>query len=163
MLPVLSTAQDYALGRWFIINDTVMGGVSTSQVGWQDNQLVFSGELSLRNNGGFASTRAVIEPRFDKDIHRVQLTVTGDGRAYQLRFRTNRGFDGVAYSVSFETVKDKTLTFSFAEEEFAALYRGYRVTNAPKFSFDDIQQMGFMIADKMEGPFQLKVAAVDFN
>ena len=45
-----------ATSDWFNQNDTVMGGVSDSATTWVDEQLVFSGNLSLDNNGGFTST-----------------------------------------------------------------------------------------------------------
>ena len=45
-------------GRWFIVNDGVMGGVSESNVSWEpEGFLVFEGILSLDYGGGFASTR----------------------------------------------------------------------------------------------------------
>ena len=48
---------------WRAVNDTVMGGVSSGELGWSDGMLVFTGELSLDNGGGFASMRSArIEP-----------------------------------------------------------------------------------------------------
>ena len=44
---------------WQIVNDDVMGGVSTSQFQPLTNGgAVFSGVVSLENNGGFASVRS---------------------------------------------------------------------------------------------------------
>ena len=44
--------------RWTIVNDGVMGGRSSSDVELTgDNTALFSGFLSLENNGGFASVR----------------------------------------------------------------------------------------------------------
>lgn len=44
--------------RWQIVLDGVMGGLSTGQLDAEDGSLVFTGETSLRNNGGFSSIRA---------------------------------------------------------------------------------------------------------
>ena len=41
---------------WGIVNDGVMGGRSSSRVERTDEGIRFSGNLSLANNGGFAST-----------------------------------------------------------------------------------------------------------
>ena len=44
--------------NWSIINDDVMGGVSSSSISINnENNIVFIGFLSLKNNGGFASSR----------------------------------------------------------------------------------------------------------
>ena len=46
------------LKNWNIVNDDVMGGISKSFLSINDeNNLIFSGNVSLKNNGGFASTR----------------------------------------------------------------------------------------------------------
>ncbi|MGB6108218.1 MAG: CIA30 family protein, partial [Mycobacterium sp.] len=45
------------VATWTTVNDPVMGGRSTSSVTFGDGGLVFSGAISLENNGGFASAR----------------------------------------------------------------------------------------------------------
>ena len=74
LLPSPSSAQassdrliDFAAGpegRWMVVNDGVMGGVSRSTIRRGDDvgTAVFEGTLSLENNGGFASVRTPIEP-----------------------------------------------------------------------------------------------------
>jgi len=44
-------------GRWAIINDGVMGGLSQSQAQVTGDALLFKGSVSLKNNGGFVSLR----------------------------------------------------------------------------------------------------------
>ncbi|WP_246227871.1 CIA30 family protein [Mycolicibacterium helvum] len=43
-----------AVATWTTVNDPVMGGRSSSTVTFGDGGLVFSGDISLDNNGGFA-------------------------------------------------------------------------------------------------------------
>ena len=43
---------------WGIINDGVMGGLSKGKAQMRENSLLFSGTISLENNGGFTSFRA---------------------------------------------------------------------------------------------------------
>ena len=45
--------------RWTPVNDRVMGGVSTSQTTATADGMAYSGVVSLDNNGGFASLRAL--------------------------------------------------------------------------------------------------------
>ena len=51
-----STAS-HAAG-WQIVNDEVMGGVSAGEFRLAKGVAVFSGHISLENNGGFASVRS---------------------------------------------------------------------------------------------------------
>ena len=44
---------------WQVVNDDVMGGVSTSDFRVTNGAAVFQGEVSLANNGGFASVRSL--------------------------------------------------------------------------------------------------------
>jgi len=45
--------------NWQIINDDVMGGVSQSEIIFNDTgTATFQGKISLENNGGFASIRS---------------------------------------------------------------------------------------------------------
>ena len=49
-------------GRWMVVNDTVMGGVSRSNVNLHsDGYLLFAGEVSTDYGGGFASVRTYLE------------------------------------------------------------------------------------------------------
>lgn len=47
-------------GRWTIVNDGVMGGLSQSNAQLEANALLFSGTVSLKNNGGFVSLRSAM-------------------------------------------------------------------------------------------------------
>jgi monofunctional biosynthetic peptidoglycan transglycosylase len=51
----LGEGKDF--GRWTIINDGVMGGLSESKAQLNDDAVLFSGTVSLKNNGGFVSLR----------------------------------------------------------------------------------------------------------
>jgi uncharacterized surface protein with fasciclin (FAS1) repeats len=54
------TLMDFAddSQRWRIVNDDVMGGISDSRFRIDGGKAVFTGRLSLENNGGFASVRS---------------------------------------------------------------------------------------------------------
>ncbi|GAK94928.1 hypothetical protein JCM19298_1758 [Nonlabens ulvanivorans] len=46
---------------WVIVNDGVMGGLSQSTAINYEDYVLFSGTTSLKNNGGFASYRSLME------------------------------------------------------------------------------------------------------
>lgn len=47
---------------WTTVDDSVMGGVSASRVGWEAGVMVFSGVVTTDNNGGFVSTLGPTDP-----------------------------------------------------------------------------------------------------
>ncbi|MDZ7853228.1 MAG: CIA30 family protein [Halomonas sp.] len=144
--------------RWRAINDNVMGGISRGGMQVEDDIGVFSGEISLENNGGFASVRREPEA-FDLSDHEgLALHVRGDGRRYQLRLRTDQLFDDGAYRALFQPPAGEWQRIALAWREFEAVFRGRRLEDAPPLDPGAIQQVGFLIADKRPGPFRLEVA-----
>ena len=147
--------------QWFVINDGVMGGMSQSDVSRTNQQTgVFAGELSLENNGGFASVRAAVGELDLSAFHGIEIRVRGDGRTYQLRLRTNDSFDGVAYRAFFDTRQDEWLTIVIPFEEFLPTFRGRTLPDMPALDVSRIQQVGFMVADKKPGAFSLEIDTV---
>lgn len=145
--------------RWYAVDDGVMGGQSQSQFSVVDGEGRFHGEVSLENGGGFASVRR--EPHdFEStlaDAQGIALTVRGDGRTFQLRLKSTALGDASAYRVKFTPAQDSWETLRFSWESFEAVRRGTLLTDAPPISPADITQVGFLIADRTDGPFCLQV------
>jgi monofunctional biosynthetic peptidoglycan transglycosylase len=145
---------------WQSINDGVMGGVSSGAMAESPGGLVFEGELSLENHGGFASVRRQI----DSDVSTatgLQLKIRADGRTYQVRLRQDDRFDGIAWRAEFSASdKWQTVTLDFAD--FEPVFRGRRVIDAGPVMPSKIRQLGFMVADKTPGPFRLEIGAIQF-
>ncbi|MCU7555917.1 CIA30 family protein [Alteromonas sp. ASW11-19] len=156
----LAFTQHSERDQWRIVNDTVMGGRSVANLQFSEKGMVFSGRLSLENNGGFASVR-----RSDADLSwqrdkAVQVTATGDGRTYQFRVYTKLTRDGVAYAANLPTQTGARVQITFSEADFSPVWRGRPVPDAPPLHFDDVRQLGFMLVDKQAGDFQLTVESV---
>jgi len=142
---------------WRNIDDAVMGGRSSSDMVVENGAAVFRGEVSLRNNGGFASVRS--DPQ-DHDLSRFDglvLRVRGDGKRYRLRLRTTRTFDGVSYQASLEPAASTWQEVAIPFTAFEPVFRGRRVPNHPKLDPAEIQTFGLLIADRQEGPFRLEL------
>jgi NADH dehydrogenase [ubiquinone] 1 alpha subcomplex assembly factor 1 len=142
---------------WYRINDSVMGGVSESNLRVVDTVAYFEGELSLENNGGFASVRRTGPISLKSNGKPISLETNGDGRSYQLRLRTDQGFDGIAYVAMFVSEREQWQTLTFDEQSFVAQFRGRIVKDAPLLLFSEVKQIGFMLADKQPGSFQLAI------
>jgi monofunctional biosynthetic peptidoglycan transglycosylase len=131
---------------WTIVNDGVMGGRSSSDLELTDDgTAVFSGSVSLANNGGFASVRARFRSLDLSALEGVVLRVRGDGRRYDLRFRMDGGFAGEWTEIRLPFVG------------FQPSFRGWVPPGSGPLDPSRIRQMGILIGDKKEGPFRLEI------
>lgn len=147
---------------WQAINDGVMGGVSASRMRFDlAGHAVFEGEVSLENNGGFASVRA---PQLDLgcvDTVAYGLTAWGDGHTYKLNLRTDSGFDGVNYQAVFTPAPGLWTQTVLPVAAFEPSFRGRFVQGAPPLQPEDVRQVGLMISDKQAGGFRLLVKTIE--
>ena len=147
---------------WKIVNDNVMGGVSKSSMYFrEDETAIFYGDVSLQNNGGFASIRAYYGSSLE-GVKTISIRVKGDGQKYNFRVRTAEA-SWASYTVSFQTIPDKWIEFDFRLRDFYPTYRGYRLNQMPSLSDLTIRSIGFMISDKQEGKFNLSLDWVKAN
>lgn len=140
---------------WYSVNDNVMGGVSDG--GYRPSGQgtgVFSGRLSLRNNGGFASVRTRVGAGALAGFEGVEMRLRGDGRRYRL-LAGAAGARGT-WQGEFETSGEwQTVRIPFAAMPLSV--RGWRPASYPAASGGRIDNLGFIIADKDERPFRLEV------
>ena len=152
--------RDPARGQaWTSVDDRVMGGVSASQVTVTAEGLVFRGEVSLANNGGFASIRAHPHGYDLAGAMALLLRVLGDGQTYKLMLRTDDAFDGVQYQARFATRAGEWIDVGLPVTDFQPTFRG-RTVEAPALDPTRIRIFGLLIADRQTGPFQLVVASI---
>ena len=142
---------------WRIINDGVMGGISTSIFKVNDGVANFSGNVSPENNGGFASVRANVELENLTGYAGVEIRTRGDGKTYSLRFRTNNNFDGISYQAKFKSEEEKWSIVKIPLEKFVPTFRGRTIPNQPVLISEEIKQVGLLIADKQFGEFNIDI------
>jgi monofunctional biosynthetic peptidoglycan transglycosylase len=149
--------------QWQIINDGVMGGLSSSNFTVIDSgYAVFSGEVSPENNGGFASVRTLIENTTINDYDGVMIKVKGDGKIYSIRFRLNRNFDGISYQGKFTADEGIWKIVKIPFTEFIPTFRGRTIPDQPELNSKDIKQLGFLIADNQFGNFNIFIEWIKF-
>ena len=145
-------------GRWMVVNDGVMGGVSRSNVNLHtEGYLVFAGEVSTDYGGGFASIRTYYENWEIGKYEGFILRVKGDGKTYQFRCRMGDNIYEVAYRNYFLTNDEEWQEIILPFDGFLPTYRGRVLTNFPQLDPKKIQQFGFMISDKQVGDFNLEI------
>ena len=159
-IKLLDSAVKFSSLNWSIVNDTVMGGRSSSR--WFSNSSTtstFEGFLSLQNNGGFASVRHELKKIDLTNTDGIYLKVKGDGRKYQFRIRSQVS-RWANYSQEFKTKEGKVQTFYLPYKDFKAGWRGRSITDLPVLTGKDIKGIGFLLGDKIEGKFKLEVTDI---
>lgn len=145
--------------QWRTINDTVMGGVSSSSFRTPGNGIAeFRGYVSLENYGGFASVRSRPSFRDLSAYEGIALRVRGDGKSYKLGLTTDTSWNAVMYQASFETVAGEWVEVKLPFKSCCTpQFRGREVTDAPALDPSRILQISLMISEKQEGPFGLEI------
>ena len=159
-IQLLDNAVKSSSLNWNIVNDTVMGGRSSSR--WISNSSstsYFEWFLSLKNNDGFASVRHDLKNIDLTNTEGIYIKVKGDGRKYQFRIRSQAS-RWANYSHEFKTKKGKDQTFYLPYKNFKAAWRGRSLRNLPILNGKDVRGIGFLLGDKVQGEFKLEVSEI---
>jgi len=157
---VASFANDKSLESWKSVNDGVMGGVSKGGFKRSDREtLVFSGELSLANNGGFASIRMNPGELGLAGTSGIAVKARGDGRTYWVDLRMANQAAASSYRAYLPTTAGewKETRIPFGEFKLQAFGRELP---SKAINPDSINSVGFTIADKKEGAFALEIKSI---
>lgn len=154
-----SATDDWS--NWEVENDVVMGGNSSSKLEKsEEGNALFTGTVSLENNGGFASLQSHFPSKNIKGYKKAFIRLKGDGKNYQFRMKSNlRG--RASYVYTFKTT-GKWETIEVPLEEMKPVYRG-RDLDLPNFSADEIQEIRFLIGNKKEEKFQLEISKIELE
>lgn len=141
--------------QWVIIDDVVMGGRSSGkfEINEKGNG-VFSGTVSLENNGGFSSMFHSLKVTNVQSYKTLVLKVKGDKKRYQFRIKENSE-DYFSYIQYFET-NGEWETIKLPLKDFYPSFRG-RKLNQPNFSGEEINEVRFLIANKKGEAFTLLI------
>ncbi|MDH3287047.1 MAG: CIA30 family protein [Betaproteobacteria bacterium] len=153
---VLDFSRPEVLQTFRVINDDVMGGVSTSRLHTTDGAMVFEGEVSLENNGGFASFRGPV--RFPAESAALLLTVRGDGQRFKLTLKLDASTATHQYQAAFVAPREWQ-TLRFEPADFSASYRG-RAVAAPRIELGAVRYFGLLISDRQPGAFKVELRDV---
>ena len=152
---IFDFGSDLHLKNWYIVNDDVMGGVSTAKLTINNSgHGVFSGKISLENNGGFASARHNFKKINVSKDNTINIIVKGDKKKYQLRIKENNS-DYHSYVYNFIT-SGKWEVISINLYDMYPSYRG-RKLNDQNFCGYHINQLSILISNKVEENFSLLI------
>lgn len=147
-------------GSWSIVNDGVMGGISTSSFKLnKDGDGVFEGKVSTANNGGFASVRFKSSIEIQNRTT-IKIRLKGDGKNYQFRVK-KKSSDFESYITTFSTSGN----WEVIEIKLKDLYPSFRGRKLPKSNFDapQFEEISFLIANKKNESFKLVIDKIEIE
>lgn len=144
--------------QWRPINDTVMGGISASQLQLTgEGFALFTGTVSLENNGGFASLQSTPSAYDFTGYEGIAIRIKGDGKRYKFSLKSNIFLDSPRYEASFVTDKGVWATVTIPFNTLVPTFRGSVLTNETPIDISQVKSFSFLISDKQEGTFRLEI------
>lgn len=153
---------------WYAVNDTVMGGVSDGDVLFEEDSMIFEGEVSTDNNGGFASVRS---PRDETDLSmysRVLIRMKSEGQPFSMVIADNPLWyaDQFKYDIVAPDEGWNTIEIPFESFELYTLMGGYPEPTGDVMSSEDAEEiihLELMSKQFENGAFRLEVDFIAFD
>jgi hypothetical protein len=148
--------QPQAINDWSPVDDVVMGGVSSSRLTPTPNgTAIFTGRVSLENNGGFASiTSSTVS--FDlREYKGIAIHLRGDGKRYAFILRNPD--QRPRYHGFFATEPNAWETVYLPFDRLVPRIFGMTLPVAPKLDRRDVTSCGFIVSDQQAGAFMLEI------
>ena len=151
-------ADPAAMRGWHIEDDGVMGGVSKGTFTRdRDGYAIFSGKVSLENDGGFSSVQCYFDPIDVSSYRTAVLRVRGDGKSYRFIVESEKDARH-HYVANFETTGEWQ-EIRIPLRQMYPVRRGNRL-DLPDYPGQTMAQVRFMIANRKAETFRLQIASI---
>lgn len=158
--------------KWGPLDDVVMGGRSKSDLQFGSTfDGTWTGISTSEGGGGFTGIRTkLLEPPLDvTETTGIEITVKGDGQRYKFIARWDEDWNGLAWSYSFDTIKDKSIKVKIPFNQLKATRFAKVIPDATfnkatlralQISLSKFEYDGGLNPKWREGPFQLNVESI---
>ena len=153
--------KNSSISNWIVVDDVVMGGKSNGNFQLnKDGKGVFSGKISLDNNGGFSSVRYGFNKLNVEKFKSIVLKIKGDGKKYQFRIK-HTSSDYASYITSFSSSGE----WQEIEIPLNSMYPSFRgrKLDEPNFFHKSIEEVTFLIANKKNEEFILLIDKIELR
>ena len=171
VLPTMTTSHSYDFGTscekcndWFVVLDGVMGGLSTGELAVTENSFVLSGEVSLENNGGFASIRTPYESYDLSNYKIVTIRYKSTGQDFAFTLNKYRRFWYPNYKINLPITKGEWKEITCTLQEFKRYRLGRELSGHP--DIDDLSKiirLGFISNTKAATSYTFEVDFIKFE
>ncbi|MFK7948737.1 MAG: CIA30 family protein [Saprospiraceae bacterium] len=149
---------------WQIVNDGVMGGRSQSTISFEKNSMIFKGNVSLENNGGFASMRASFGEYDFSKYETMTMRFRGTARKFAVTMQKEAVFYLPNYKYFFTPNPDEWQTLEMKLTDFETYQMGRAIGGT--VSEEDLTKIiryGIILYDKKAGDFELEIDYIEFK
>jgi hypothetical protein len=148
---------------WSALNDGVMGGRSSGKVTYSTDALQFSGNVSLENNGGFASVRSTYG-RYDLSSYQlIKVTYRSAGQSLGMVMENDPRWFLPNYKAILPETNGEWQSITIEIGSFKEFRIGRPTGNSlPDAQRAKIIRIGFITNDKKEGPFSAEIDQIEF-
>lgn len=153
--------KNSSISNWIVVDDVVMGGRSNGNFQLnKEGKGVFSGKISLDNNGGFSSVRYSFNKLNVEKYKSIVLKIRGDGKNYQFRMK-HKSTDYASYITSFSS-SGQWQEIEIPINSMYPSFRG-RKLDEPNFFHKTIEEVTFLIANKKNEDFILLIDKIELR
>ncbi len=154
--------------EWFALNDDVMGGVSVGEVSWTQDTLVFEGEVSTDNNGGFVSLRSPTDSYDFSDFTEVVVSYRAEGHDFSMVLANHSAwyrpkFEHRMISPSSEWTTTVVNLSEFKQYEMTGYGDVETGVELSEQHLSNIIRMEFINSEFEGGDFRLEIDYVEFR
>ena len=150
--------------NWYAVNDGVMGGLSSGVLEETNNSIVFSGVVSLENNGGFASIRSTYDNYKLAKFNKVEVKYQSSGYDFAMTMEMHKRFYMPYFKFNLPDTGNKWKTVTIELADFEAFSLGKKLGyGLDKDSKNDIIRMGFISNEKNAGKYQIEIDYIKFK
>jgi uncharacterized surface protein with fasciclin (FAS1) repeats len=121
--------------------------------------LLFAGELSLENRGGFASIRTKPREMDLSGLSAIEVKAKGDGRTYSMELRVSGQMGASSYRADLATTAGEWKITRIPVDAFQLQAFGQTLPGKA-VDLSRVISVGFTLADKKAGAFELEIEYV---
>ncbi|MEL6557101.1 MAG: CIA30 family protein [Bacteroidota bacterium] len=158
----ISFQNESEIANWSITNDGVMGGLSKGGVSASDKGMIFFGEVSLKNFGGFTSYKSPFSSYDLSEVKKVQIRYRSTGHDMGFQLETSKQFFQPYYKANLPVSEDWTV-ITLELSEFNQYQMGDKTRNRlTEKELKNIVRYGFITNEKKEGAFKFEIDYIHF-
>lgn len=159
----INFGTDTQVSDWRPLNDGVMGGLSVSLVEQEADFIRFSGQVSLENNGGFASIRSPFRSLDLSKAETVEMRIRAPKGQFALTMETERVWFRPYYKHPIELSGPDWQTVRIPLEAFHAYQVGRKLPQTlNKAAQGRIIRLGIITDFKQARDFELEIDYIRF-
>jgi monofunctional biosynthetic peptidoglycan transglycosylase len=152
------------INNWVMISDNIMGGISKSKLEYTQSTMILSGDISLKNFGGFSSVKTTFGKYDLSQFKGVKIKFKSTNQKFAFTLEDNKNwtlpnFKGNFYSAKVNIWEEKTIYFNDFKEYQVGESTGKKLDNK---NLKNIVRMGIITTEKKEGPFSIEIDYVEF-